>query len=209
MQPVMRPHRWHRRLVCALFFFAAAWSPHARSARVAPAPTAKSTLNLPPEAKKGIHMMYAGDPDSAIGIFRGIQDAQPADPLGYLLEAEARWWKIYCAACDIKWGMIDAWKRKAYPAAADYLALADQAIRLADARLVASDSAEMRLYAGLGWGLKVRLYGLREERRAMARAAVTAREHLLRAKQLDPEMADADSGIGLYDYYADAPFPLS
>jgi len=32
---------------------------------------------------------------------------------------------------------------------------------------------------------------------------VRAREHFLRARTLDPELADADLGLGLYNYYAD------
>jgi hypothetical protein len=61
----------------------------------------------------------------------------------------------------------------------------------------------MRFYAGMAYALRARLLGLREERRATARAGVRAREHFLRALQLDPQMTDAYTGIGLYNYYAD------
>jgi len=37
----------------------------------------------------------------------------------------------------------------------------------------------------------------------VARSGVRAREHLLRAKSLDPDLADADMGLGLYNYYVD------
>jgi tetratricopeptide (TPR) repeat protein len=49
----------------------------------------------------------------------------------------------------------------------------------------------------------VRLYGLRAEYRNAARSGVRAREHLLRAKALDADLADADLGLGLYNYYVD------
>ena len=49
-----------------------------------------------------------------------------------------------------------------------------------------------------------RLYGLRWEKGPAARAGVRAREHLLRALALDPALADAELGLGLYNYYVDA-----
>jgi tetratricopeptide (TPR) repeat protein len=152
--------------------------------------------------------MYSGDPDAAINTMHGFEQTQAQNPLGYLLEAEARWWKIYCAACDIKWGMVDAWRRGKEPGDDAYLALADKAITLAQAQLAKSDSAEMHLYAGMGWALKARLYSLRGETRNVARTGVAARTEFLRATQLEPRMADAWAGIGLYNYYVDTLSPI-
>src|SRR5207253_6287962 len=76
-------------------------------------------------------------------------------------------------------------------------------IALAEQSLKQNDTTEMRLYAGIGWGLKARLLGLWDDRRGTARAGVRAREHLFRAVQLDPELADAYTGLGLYNYYVD------
>jgi len=152
--------------------------------------------------------MYGGDPDAAIVTMRGFQKKNPENPLGYLLEAEARWWEIYCAACEIKWGMVDAWRRGKEPGDDSYLALTDKAVALAQAQLVKSDSAEMHLYAGTAWALKARLYSLRGENRNVARTGVMARAELLRATQLDPQMADAWAGIGLYNYYVDTLSPI-
>ena len=45
--------------------------------------------------------------------------------------------------------------------------------------------------------------GLRFEKMPVARAGVQARQHLLRCLQLDPDMADAYLGLGLYNYYVD------
>lgn len=160
-------------------------------------------IPLPPAAKEGIARMYGGDPDGAIVLFRTLEESQPEDPLGYLLEGEARWWKIYCAAYEIKWGMIDAWKRPKAAGDNEYLALAEKAIHLAEKQLAAKETAKMHLYAGIGLALQARLHGLRDEHRATAHAGVKAREHFLRALQLDPDMADADAGLGLYNYYVD------
>ena len=70
-----------------------------------PAPAHAAGLNLPPNAKQGLDLLYAGQTEKAAEEFRQIQAAQPDNPLGYLLEAEARWWQIYCEACEIKWNM--------------------------------------------------------------------------------------------------------
>lgn len=168
-----------------------------------PAPAHTEKLHLPPEATQGLEKLYGGEPDAAIERFRQIQKQQPDHPLGYLLEANARWWNIYCEACELKWDTIDAWHRGRQPNDDAYLKLADKAVQLAEARVKKNDSAEMRLYAGTGWLLRARLLGLRDDRRGTARAGVKARAHLLRAIELDPDLADANTGLGLYNYYAD------
>jgi len=168
-----------------------------------PATAPAGGLSVPPPAIEGLDLLYAGNLDNALGIFRGIEAAQPDHPLGYLLEAEARWWQIYCETCEIKWNMIDAWPQPRRPVDDSYLVLSDKVIHLAEARIATSDSAEMELYAGLGWMLRARLLALRNERRATAHAGVMGREHFLRCLQLDPQMADADTGLGIYNYYVD------
>ncbi len=167
------------------------------------APAQASKLNLPAEATDGLRLLYSGDPDAASELFRKLQQERPNHPLGYLLEADARWWKLYCATLEIKWNLIDAWHRSRLREDDDYFALADKAVALAEAQLQPRESAEMHLYAGMGLLLKARLLGLRDERKATARAGVKAREHLLRAVQLDPDLADAYAGLGLYNYYVD------
>ncbi len=67
------------------------------------------------------------------------------------------------------------------------LALADKVTQLAEASIAKSDSAEMELYAGLGYASRARLLGLRYEKIPVARAGVEARKHLLRCLELDPK----------------------
>ncbi len=171
-------------------------------------PLQPGSLYLPPEATQGLRLIYDGDPDRAIVLFRQLQQRNPDHPLGYLLEVDARWWKLYCAACELKWGTIDAWRRPKLPEDEAYFALADKAVQLAEAQLKTADTPEMRLYAGMGLALKARLLALRDEKRATARAGVKAREHLLRAIRLDLDLADAYTGLGLYNYYVDTLSPL-
>jgi hypothetical protein len=153
--------------------------------------------------QRGLQLLYAGQSDAALQEFRQIQAAQPAHPLGYLLEAELRWWQIYCETCEIKWNMVDAWKRPRVAADDAYFALIDKGAGLAERSIAKNDSAEMQFYAGMAWALRARLLGLRDERRATARAGVRARDYFLRCLALDPDIADAYTGIGLYNYYAD------
>jgi hypothetical protein len=160
-------------------------------------------LALSPQAEQALDHIYSGDPDAGIAAARDIERAQPQDPVGYLLEGEAEWWKFYCAACEIKWGQFDAWHRAKKSEDEAYFALADKAIDLARAQIAKSDTADMHVYAGLGYALKARLYSLRDEKRNIAHAGVAGRAEFLRALELDPDMADATAGVGLYNYYID------
>jgi hypothetical protein len=164
-----------------------------------------SQLNIPPEATEAIRLMYSGQPDQAILLARELEAARPEHPLGYLIEADVLWWKIYCKWLERKYNTIDAWSHQRAPQPDDgaYLALADKVTRLAEAGIAKSDTAEMELYAGLGYASRARLVGLRYEKTATARAGVEARKHLLRCLELDPDMADANLGLGLYNYYVD------
>jgi len=164
-----------------------------------------SQLNLPPEATEAIQLMYLGKTDQAIVLAHHLEAARPEHPLGYLIEADVLWWEIYCKLLERKYNTIDSWSRQRAPDPDDaaYLALADKVTHLAQTTIAKSDSAEMELYAGLGFASRARLTGLRYEKIATARAGVEARKHLLRCLELDPDMADANLGLGLYNYYVD------
>ncbi len=149
--------------------------------------------------------MYQGKPQEAIALARKLQAARPEHPLGYLIEADI------CGGVFIANGRNENTTRltpgatRVPPDADDNaeLALADKVTRLAEAGIAKSDTAEMELYAGLGYASRARLLGLRYEKMPVARAGVEARKHLLRCLELDPNMADAYLGLGLYNYYVD------
>ncbi len=171
---------------------------------LAAAPGHAGEIKLPPEAIQAMDKMYSGDPDGAIILLRNLEQARPENPLPVLLEGEARWWKIYCSSLEIKYGMIDAWKRGKKPEDDAFLLLADKVVDLAHAQIAKSDTADMHFYAGMGFALKVRLEVLRGENRAVAHYGVAARAEFLRALELDPQMPDATAGLGLYNYYVDS-----
>ncbi|HXY25410.1 MAG TPA: hypothetical protein VEI73_12215 [Candidatus Acidoferrum sp.] len=170
---------------------------------LAASPSAASSLTLPPETPAILEKIYSFDLHGATEDAKRMEEQRPKDPLGYLLEAEALWWRIWCTSAEFKYGMSDARRRPKLDSDQHYLALATKASQLAEGDLKQSDSAEMHFYAGMADAALARLYGLRAESRNAARAGVRAREHLLRVKALDPSLADADLGLGLYDYYVD------
>lgn len=160
-------------------------------------------LALPPGSVAVIDKIYSFDTEEAIADAQRLQSAQPDHPLGYLLEAEALWWKIFCTSAEFKYGMTDARHRPKLAADQHYLELAAKASSIALAQLKNHESAEMQFYAGMGDAFTARFYGLRGENRATARAGVHAREHFLRAIKLDANLTDAEFGLGLYNYYVD------
>jgi len=168
-------------------------------------PAHASELNIPPKANEAIHLMYSGKTEQAIAIAHQLEADRPDHPLGYLIEADVLWWKIYCKWFERKYNTIDSWSHTRPADAQDdaELALADKVTRLAEASIAQSDTAEMELYAGLGYASRARLLGLRYEKMPVARAGIEARRHLLRCLELDPKMTDADLGLGLYNYYVD------
>ncbi len=160
-------------------------------------------LTLPDGTVQILEKIYSGRNDEALDSAREIQRQQPQHPLGYLLEAEALWWKIWCSSAEFKYGITAPRHRDKLKRDEAYLALAAKAYSLAQASLARQDSAEMHLYAGMADALAARLYGIRQENRATARAGVRARENFKKALALDPTLADACTGLGLYDYYVD------
>lgn len=164
---------------------------------------ASSDLSLPPNISAILDDIYSGRRDVALPEIHQLQQQSPADPLGYLLEAEVDWWRIWCASAEFKFGMTMPRHHDKAPTDQHYLDLASKAYSLAEAALRRQDSAEMHLYAAMADALASRLYGLRGEIRATARAGVRARENFLKALSMDPSLADAYTGLGLYNYYVD------
>src|SRR6202158_6643249 len=99
--------------------------------------------------------------------------------------------------------MSDARRRPKLEADRHYFELGVRVLSLAEAQIKQNESAEMQFYAGMAEASSARLYALRGENRSAARSGVRGREHLPRAQALGPDRADADLGLGLYNYYVD------
>src|SRR5260370_13014026 len=58
--------------------------------------SAAGDLSLPPGTDAILEHIYSGRSDLAIPEAQALEREQSDHPLGYLLEAEARWWQIWC-----------------------------------------------------------------------------------------------------------------
>jgi len=179
------------------------WAISLCSAAFLCAPVRADKLRVTPEALAAADQIYSGDLEGGREAALRLQLERPEHPIGYLLEAEALWWKIWCTSAEFKYGMTYPRHRAKLAADRRYLELAARASSLAEDKIAQHDTAEMEFYAGMGYALAARLYGLRGEGRNTARAGVRAREHLLRAIAMNADLADADLGLGLYNYYID------
>jgi tetratricopeptide (TPR) repeat protein len=168
-----------------------------------PVSARSSSINLLPNTQAILQKIYSFDLDGAVEDAKRMQKDSPDQPLGYLLETEALWWRIWCTSAEFKYGMTDVRHRAKLEADKHYLELSSKVLALAEAENKKKETAEMQFYAGMGEASLARLYGLRGENRNAARSGVRGREHLLRAKALDANFVDADMGLGLYDYYVD------
>jgi tetratricopeptide (TPR) repeat protein len=123
---------------------------------------------------------------------QGSGATSPAPKVACLgLEALSLWWQI----------QLDPDSRALDPA---FLAKANAAIAEAE-RLTATEPnrAEAWFYLGASYGVRAQWRVYRGERLAAARDGKRIKESLERALALDPQMHDAEFGVGMYRYYAD------
>ena len=156
-------------------------------------------------AARGVAMMMDGDLDGATEVFQQIEQKDPESPLGYVLEANTTWWKIYYVSANlIDPDVFDVANMEATPYDSHFDDLDNVAIHKAEARIHRrQDLARSYLYEGYAYALRGRLEGLHDRDLATARAGKKMRSHLLRALELDPSLTDAYLGIGIYNYFVD------
>jgi len=156
-------------------------------------------------ARQGMDLIMNGDPDRAIEVSKQIQHGDPNSPLGYLVAADAMWWKIYLTTSDlVDPDVFDVVYSKSSPYDAHFEDLVNTALRKAlDQVHAGRDVARNRLYEGIAYALRARWDGLRDNDLPTARAAKKMRALLLAASQADPGLVDADAGLGLYNYFVD------
>jgi len=173
-------------------------------ARAAPHPQTSEPQQVK-VAQQGLYLLMNGDPDAAIKIFRKIQSDDPNSALGYLMEADALWWKIYFATGDlIDPDVFTVPSGSSTPYDSQFNKLVDTTIAKARANRKANhDVASNYLYEGMAYGLRGRLASMRESNLAAARAAKKMRSLLIDAVHKNRNLADAYAGLGLYDYFVD------
>ncbi|HXX24794.1 MAG TPA: hypothetical protein VEO19_16760 [Terriglobia bacterium] len=156
-------------------------------------------------ALRGMNDLMDGDFDAASEAFHQIQKSDPESPLGYLLEADANWWKIYLAEANlIDPDVFEALSEAVTPYDADFRRSDDLAIHKAETRIqMHQDQARSYFYEGLAYGLRARLEALRDHALATARAGKKLRNLSLAALKINPSLNDAWFGVGLYNYFVD------
>ena len=156
-------------------------------------------------AVHGLNLMMDGDLDGAIQVFQQIQRKDPQSPVGFVLEANATWWKIYYNSANlIDPDVFDVANMEATPYDSHFNDLIAVSLQKAEARIHAKeDLARSNLYAGFAFALRARLEGLHDRDLPTARAGKKMRNHLLRALELDPSLTDAYLGVGIYNYFVD------
>jgi tetratricopeptide (TPR) repeat protein len=156
-------------------------------------------------AQRGLNLLMNGHPDGAIEVFYEIRRDDPQSPLGYLLEADATWWKIYFATGNlIDPDVFDVVSAPTTPYDSHFESLVYAAIEKAESRIRAGqDVARNYLYEGMAYALEARLMALRSKDLPTARAGKKMRALLLKALELDPQLTDAYLGVGIYNYFVD------
>src|SRR5271170_4332924 len=99
------------------------------------APIRGAKLDLPPAAYAVIDQIYSGDLEAAVAGAHQLEQEQPEHPLGYLLEGEALWWRIWCTSAEFRYGMTYPRHRAKLSADQHYLDLAAKVSSLAKRKL--------------------------------------------------------------------------
>jgi hypothetical protein len=184
---------------------AAAFAVALATGAAAAQPQAPSDEVLRAEARQGLQRMMDGDLEGAIGIFQEIQKADAQSPLGYLLEADAVWWRIYYSTANlVDPDVFITAEHPTTPYDAGFENLLNAAIAKSEARIKANQEvARSHLYEGMAYGLRGRLAALRNKGLPTAKAAKKMRNLLIETLRLDPNLTDAYAGIGNYNYFVD------
>jgi tetratricopeptide (TPR) repeat protein len=199
----MSDKQWKLAKAFALLLLGAVASTGAWAQATAPQPQGDSELRV--LGRRGLELMMDGDLDGAIRIFRDIQGRDPQSPLGYLLEADATWWRIYYATANLV--DPDVFAATDLPTTSydsHFKDLLNATVTKSESCIRAQhDVARNYLYQGMAYALRARLEGLRDRDLPTARAGKKMRTLLLTALQLDPNLTDAYLGVGIYNYFVD------
>jgi tetratricopeptide (TPR) repeat protein len=157
------------------------------------------------DAIRGVNLMMDGDLDGAIGVAQEVEEKDPDSPLGYILEANAIWWRIYYSSANlIDPDVFDVANMEATPYDSHFEDLDRVAIRKAEEQIRKQrDVARNLLYEGFAYALRARLDGLHDRDLPTARSGKKMRALLLQATQMDPTLMDAYLGLGIYNYFVD------
>lgn len=172
-----------------------------------------ATLSLDPPAalQNALESLRDGHYQQILDARSSLEESFPGHPLPALMAAEANWGLIFCQTGHINSREIwNTTRVKSSRFDAPFSQAVEDVIALAEELQKQPDSAALGdLYDGLAHGVRAQVYTLRKEKLRSGREGKQMRQSLLRAVAQDSALqADADAGLGLYDYYADVLSPL-
>jgi hypothetical protein len=143
------------------------------------------------ECRQPLDLVYDGRLEEGLQHSAARLAARPDDPLVAYVDALAFVWKLEQQPAG---GDIDRELERRVQRA---VAVANAALRTAPA------DARALLARGGAWGVSSRYQMFRLRKSEAARDAVRMRADLLAVRGREPDDAEAEFGLGLYDYYAD------
>ena len=171
-------------LACAALLLALAAAPRG----IQPAPI--KGLSQAPLLARAYDLVYDADFAGAEAELTRTCGAAPPQACA-LIRVAAQWWRLYFDIDDRSGD--EAFKTRL----AGVIAGGEQWVAREPRR------AEAWFYLGASYGARVQYHGQRSEILSAARDGKRIKTALEKALALDPDLDDANAGLGLYQYYAD------
>jgi tetratricopeptide (TPR) repeat protein len=144
----------------------------------------------------GLNYMYQLQYDKAAEQFKNLTLTHPDQPAGDLAMTGLTWWK-YSQDYDIP-------KNQAQETAKEFEQYANAAIDKSKEYLKTHpDDAGTYFIMGTSYGILGRWYALERHWWKAYTHGSKARKYLNKALELNPQLYDADAGLGIFDYYTD------
>ena len=171
----------------------------------APQNVAGLTATQNQAAHRGLNLLMNGEPDAAIAVFKQLETEAPNSPVGFLLDADATWWKIYYLSANlIDPDVFDVVYMQSTPFDPHFEELVQETISKSSAMVQNhQDLPRAYLIEGMAYALEARFQGLHDRDLPTARAGKKMRTLLMTAIRMDPSLTDAYLGLGIYNYFVD------
>ena len=168
-------------------------------------------LDIPPPLQVALEAVRNGHYRQTLEAIPSLEAGFPGHPFPPLLAAEAAWGLIFCQTSHINsreiWNVADT---KSSRFDDRFFQAVEQAMAASGALRRRPETAALAaFYDGLAHAVRTRLYLLREQAMKAGAEGKQMRASLREAVAKDPSLAaDADAGLGVYNYYADVLSPL-
>jgi tetratricopeptide (TPR) repeat protein len=151
----------------------------------------KVSEDLDLNIRNGLYQLYNLHFDEAERIFKSVKDQAPEHPMVAFGLASVHWWKMSAYVLE-----TDEEESK------KFLDAADDCIRLSKEKIERGDpTGEGYLTLGGAYGLVGRWQATNQKWLPAYFTGKKAIKYLRKALKINPEMYDADMGLGIFDYY--------